>query len=550
MSEEVAIESAKIPEEIRDDPWLGANPFDPDFKIRPWPALKRLREIAPVHLNPLGNWRLSRYADCLHLLRDVKCGVRHLDGRTTNQARGVDTGPGSFMLQQDPPNHTRLRKVVGKAFTPRMTESIRSHVENIVEALLDRAADEREMEIISDLALVVPSTVICEMMGVPLEDRDHFTVWTADATHLLAASSLAPEVLERCAASAMKLSEYCSALIEERRKNLGDDLVSTLIRAHDDGSRLSPEELLSQTVGLLIAGFETTIGLIGNGVYQLLWVDRTGAVTEVIGNPQQGLRWPFVSPDNAKAAVLATEAGAQQIWIHELARGTRRPFPDKGAAEVAGWVSGDRLAYRSERKTYVRSVTRSDPPELLVDDRTMTISPDRRYAATERRVGATLDIYYFDLQAGGGALPLLVSDATEAKPAIRPDGGWLAYLSNETGRNEVYIVRFPSGEGKRQVSVDGGMTPHWSGQGGELFFQTDQTNDADIMFVAVTTEPELQLTEPKRLFGGADANISIQRGWSVSSDGQRILGVRAVTSESDTRRITVVENWYREFEKR
>ena len=112
----------------------------------------------------------------------------------------------------------------------------------------------------------------------------------------------------------------------------------------------------------------------------------------------------------------------------------------------------------------------------------------------------------------------------------------------------MYIVRFPSGEGKRQVSVDGGMTPRWSGQGAELFFQTDQTNDADIMLVEVTTEPELQLTEPKRLFGGADANISIQRGWSVSSDGQRILGVRAVTTESDTRRITVVENWYLEFE--
>ena len=122
-------------------------------------------------------------------------------------------------------------------------------------------------------------------------------------------------------------------------------------------------------------------------------------------------------------------------------------------------------------------------------------------------------------------------------------------MSNESGREEVYLVRFPSGENKRQVSVDGGTAPHWSGQGDELFFQSDRTNDADIMFVGVTTEPELQLTEPKRLFGGADSNISIQKDWSVSSDGQRILGVRPVMTESDTRRITVVENWYREFEK-
>ncbi len=92
-------------------------------------------------------------------------------------------------------------------------------------------------------------------------------------------------------------------------------------------------------------------------------------------------------------------------------------------------------------------------------------------------------------------------------------------------------------------------TARWNSEGDELFFQTTYTNDVDMMVVGVKTEPELQLTEPKRLFGGADANINIQRGWSVSSDGQRILGVRTVTPESDTRRITVVENWYREFQK-
>jgi len=200
------------------------------------------------------------------------------------------------------------------------------------------------------------------------------------------------------------------------------------------------------------------------------------------------------------------------------------------------------------------SITKSDVPEILVDgdrDHKTVISSDLRYAAVERRVGKSLDIYYYDLQeADGGALPLLVSDATESQPAFRPGGGWLAYVSNETGHDEVYVVEFPSGENKRQVSVDGGMTPLWSRQGNELFFQSDQTNDAAIMVVGVTTEPELKPTEPKRLFSGADANIGVNRGWSVSSDGQRILGVRAVTTESDARRITVVENWYREFQEK
>jgi hypothetical protein len=266
---------------------------------------------------------------------------------------------------------------------------------------------------------------------------------------------------------------------------------------------------------------------------QLAWVDRTGAVTELIGKPQQGLSDPVVSPDNARVAAFAMETGAQQIWVHDLARGTRRPFAvDEGGVWIPGWVSEDRLAYNSGGKTYARSVTGSDQPELLFDDSTMTISDDLRYAAVERRTGESLNIYYFDLQKNSGALPLLVSDALEDNPAIRPGGGWLAYKSNETGRGEIYLVRFPSGEDKRQVSVEGGGTVYWSGQGDELFFQTDFMHDADIMVVGVTTEPELQLTEPKRLFGGADSPINIQKGWSVSSDGQRIMGVRARCSAS------------------
>ncbi len=291
------------------------------------------------------------------------------------------------------------------------------------------------------------------------------------------------------------------------------------------------------------------------GTGQLVWVDRTGAVTEVIGQPQPGLREPHVSPDDARVAAYATESGANQIWIHELARGTRRPFSgSKGTMWISDWMSNDLLAYTTDTKTYLRSVTTADPAELLVDgdrDYTTVVSFDRRYAAIERRVGKSLDIYYFDVQAGSGALPLLVSDDTEVQPAIRPGSGWIAYVSDETGREEVYIAKFPSGAGKQQVSVDGGTTPLWSRKGDELFFQSGRgrTDYLDIMFVSVTTEPQLQLTESQRLFGGADANINVSRGWSVSSDGQRILGVRAVTPESDTRRITVVENWYREFEK-
>jgi cytochrome P450 len=253
------------------DPWLGTDPADPDYREDPAPALHRLRQIAPVHLSPLGAWRLSRYDDCVRLLREVKCGVRFADGRPAIGASppGFTGGPGEFMLQQDPPAHTRLRRLVSKAFTPRAVEGLRQRVRENVHKLLDAALERGEMDVIADLALPVPSTVICEMMGVPLEDRTRFTAWTGDATHLLAAEFAPAEVLQRGIASAGNLALYFQQLIEARRGKLADDLLSELIRAEESGDRLSPSELLVQSIGLLIAGFETTIGLIGNGVYQL-----------------------------------------------------------------------------------------------------------------------------------------------------------------------------------------------------------------------------------------------------------------------------------------
>lgn len=253
------------------DPWAGANPLDPDFRRDPHPYLARLRASDPVHLTPIGIWRLTRYADVERLLRDVPNGVRMADGGTlTPNPVTADGGPGEFMLQQDPPNHTRLRKLVSRAFTPSAIARMRGHVQEIVDRQLDDVLPTGRMDVIADLALPVPATVICEMMNVPLADRDHFTEWTAAATHLLAAALAPPDVLERGIAAASALRDYFVDLIAERRARLGDDLLSELIRAEEAGDRLSTSELISQSIGLLIAGFETTIGLIGNGVLALI----------------------------------------------------------------------------------------------------------------------------------------------------------------------------------------------------------------------------------------------------------------------------------------
>jgi cytochrome P450 len=256
-------------ESSADDVWRGCNPFDAAFRDDPYPSLHRLRAVEPVNETPVGIWRLTRYADCVRLLHDVPAGVRTTEGALP----GVDeslSGQRLFMLQQDPPTHTRLRRLVSSAFTPRAIAALRPSIERIVDDCLDRVEGRGAMDLIADLALPVPSTVICEMMGVPVADRDRFTVWTAKATHGLASQFLSPEALAETQAAGMALAGYFQDLIASRKGRLANDLLSALVRAEEAGDRLGPAELISQAIGLLIAGFETTIGLIGNGVRALL----------------------------------------------------------------------------------------------------------------------------------------------------------------------------------------------------------------------------------------------------------------------------------------
>jgi cytochrome P450 len=269
---------ANLPEGIDpDDEWRGLNILDPDvqaaFRVDPYPFLAHLRSADPVNETPIGMWRVTRYEDCQHLLRhDTPTGVRRTDGKRFGEEQmpaALQDG-GTFMLQQDPPNHTRLRKLVSKAFTPRAISRLEPRIREIARDGMQRACESREIDVIADLALPVPATMICEMMGVPVEDREQFTQWTADSTHVLAALTSPPDVVERGLEAVRCLADYFEALIAERRKSLTDDILSDLIRAEEAGDRLSPDELVVHGAGLLTAGFETTIGLIGNGILALL----------------------------------------------------------------------------------------------------------------------------------------------------------------------------------------------------------------------------------------------------------------------------------------
>ncbi len=252
--------------------WYGHEFTGPGTQIEdPYPGFRELRERQPVNLTPDGGWRLSRYEDVHRLLRNVPSGMRRHNGLLPGQAV-EEPGAGLFMLLQDPPNHTRLRKLVSKAFTPRAVESWRPRIEAITDSLLDRVANLGTMDLVADLARPVPATLICEMLGVPPGDQDRFTQWTTDATHGLAVvRGLGDErIRQRVEAAGISLLSYFNRLIAERRGVESDDLLSSLITAEEEGEKLSELELLSQSIGLLIAGFETTIGLIGNGLTTLI----------------------------------------------------------------------------------------------------------------------------------------------------------------------------------------------------------------------------------------------------------------------------------------
>jgi cytochrome P450 len=301
--------------------WHGWNLFEEGARDHLYEDCHRLRSIDPVNETPVGLWRLTRHRDCMHLLREAKAGMRSTEGdsyspRMTEQARH---GRAQFMLFQDPPTHTRLRKLVSHAFTPRAIERWRSEAARIADDCLDAVQGRNEIDIIADLALPVPSTVICEMLGVPLADRDTFTTWTAEATHAISPNPFPdPVVMQRAESAAMSLASYFEDLIAKRRGSVGEDLLSLLIRAEEDGDRLSQVELVSQTIGLLIAGFETTIGLIGNGVRALLLhpaeLAKLRTRPELIASTvEECLRWD--GPISAALRVLHedTEFGGKVI---------------------------------------------------------------------------------------------------------------------------------------------------------------------------------------------------------------------------------------------
>lgn len=255
---------------------INVNITSAEFKANPYPFYARLRAETPVVRVPLPNkqfaWLVTRYDDVAATLKDERFAKNKRNAMSSDQLAKTPWMPAfakaldQTMLDLDAPDHTRLRGLVHKAFTPRMIDQMREKIQTITDELLDAAQERGQMDLIHDFALPLPVTIIADMLGVPPEDRHKFHRWSNAAIAATASNWGALQALPNIYA----LVNYVRRLVQLRRADPRDDLTSALIQAEESGDQMSEDELLAMIVILLIAGHETTVNLIGNGMYALL----------------------------------------------------------------------------------------------------------------------------------------------------------------------------------------------------------------------------------------------------------------------------------------
>ncbi|MBW2279743.1 MAG: cytochrome P450 [Deltaproteobacteria bacterium] len=254
------------------------DPVTPAAHANPYPMYQRLREKDPVHRSRLaGCYVLSRYDDVASVLKDERFSAneRNLPGFEKMQQKLIKQGvldpdepEAPMMLRMDAPDHTRLRTLVNKTFTPGSIRRLMPRIDEIVNELVDELSQRGEMDLIADFAHAVPVIVIAEMLGVPSEDRARFRHWSNEIVRNMGISNV--DDARAAAQASRELRAYFESIAEERRRNPQDDLLSGLLQAEEEGDRLTWDEVVGTLILLLVAGNETTTNLIGNGMLALL----------------------------------------------------------------------------------------------------------------------------------------------------------------------------------------------------------------------------------------------------------------------------------------
>jgi cytochrome P450 len=257
---------------------LAFDPWDPAFVADPYPAYAELRARGRVHwFEPTGQWLVPHHADVSALLRDRRLG-RTYQHRFAHEEFGRTAPPTEHepfhtlndhgMLDLEPPDHTRIRRLVSKAFTPRTVEQLKPYVRDLAGELVARLVEAGGGDLLTDVAEPLPVAVIAEMLGIPEADRGQLRPWSADICGMYELNP-SEETARKAVRASVEFSEYLQELIAERRKEPGEDLISGLIAAHDEGDRLTEQEMISTCVLLLNAGHEATVNATVNGWWAL-----------------------------------------------------------------------------------------------------------------------------------------------------------------------------------------------------------------------------------------------------------------------------------------
>lgn len=251
----------------------------PEIRANPYSLYERIRLQDPVHWDaPMGFWVLTRYNDVVSVLHDTRfskaqgltTALNRLSEFEREEARPVYRVFSDQMLYADASHHARLRGLVNKAFTPRVVERMKPHIQRIVDDLLDAVHATRRMDAIREFAYPLPVTVIMEMLGLPLGEREQFKRWSDDFAATLGVVRRAPGLMDRARQSLSEMHDYICDLHDSLHINPKDDLLSALATVEEQGDMLNHDEMVANVVLLLVAGHETTTNLIGNGLLALL----------------------------------------------------------------------------------------------------------------------------------------------------------------------------------------------------------------------------------------------------------------------------------------
>ena len=284
--------------------------------------------------------------------------------------------------------------------------------------------------------------------------------------------------------------------------------------------------------------------------HELVRVYRTGQAVATIGQPQEWMHELALSPDGNRVAVAAREDGTEAIWVHDVQRGSKRrlSFLEAGGRYPAWTASGDQVAFFTRPggfEIWIRPTDGSSAAQKLTDGRRPYFSADGRFLVFDRRLEETGDdLWVLEVGQEGDPKPFLVTEHNESRARLSPDGRWVAYISDDSGETQVYVKKFPSGEGLWHISTGQGRAPFWSPDGDELFYL--QGRDLMVVAVKVTDDSALEHGTPTKLFTHPNPN----RYYAVGKGGDSFILSQPVRGEATPPAIAIVHNWVSEFRDR